>query len=60
MNKDQVKGTLKDVAGKVQQKTGQLIGSTPQELKGIHKQVQGKTQKVAGDIKQLVKDTGSK
>ena len=28
MNKDQVKGSVKDVVGKVQEKTGQVIGST--------------------------------
>ena len=34
MNKNQVKGTLKEVAGKVQEKTGQVIGSTEQQIKG--------------------------
>jgi uncharacterized protein YjbJ (UPF0337 family) len=60
MNKDQVKGTLKTVAGKVQEKSGQLVGSTEQQAKGIGKQVQGKTQKLAGDVKELVKDAGRK
>jgi len=32
MNKDQVKGTIKDAAGKVQEKTGQVIGSTKATL----------------------------
>jgi hypothetical protein len=35
LNKDQVKGTLKDAAGKVQETTGKVIGSTEQQLKGI-------------------------
>jgi uncharacterized protein YjbJ (UPF0337 family) len=60
MNKDQVKGTLKNVAGKVQEKSGELIGSREQQVKGIEKQVEGKTQKVAGDIKEVVKDAGQK
>jgi uncharacterized protein YjbJ (UPF0337 family) len=56
MNKDQVKGTLKDAAGKVQETTGKVIGSTEQQLKGIHKQVEGKTQKAVGDVKEVLKD----
>jgi uncharacterized protein YjbJ (UPF0337 family) len=56
MNKDQIKGTLKDAAGKVQQTTGKVIGSTEQELKGIKKQVEGKTQKALGDVKEVVED----
>jgi uncharacterized protein YjbJ (UPF0337 family) len=55
MNKDQIKGTLKTVAGKVQEKAGQAVGSAEQQAKGIAKQVQGKTQKVAGDVKEVVK-----
>ncbi len=57
MNKDQVKGAVKDAAGKVQQKTGELIGSSEQQAKGIAKQVEGKTQKGVGDAKEAVKDS---
>jgi uncharacterized protein YjbJ (UPF0337 family) len=60
MNKDQVKGDLKTVAGKVQQKTGQLIGSHQQQVKGIEKQVEGHTQKAIGDVKEVVKDATTK
>jgi uncharacterized protein YjbJ (UPF0337 family) len=56
MNKDQVKGALKDAAGKVQEKTGAVIGSTDQQVKGIAKQVEGKTQKAVGDVKKVLKD----
>jgi uncharacterized protein YjbJ (UPF0337 family) len=34
MNKDQVKGEMKEVAGKVQEKAGQVIGSTDQQIRG--------------------------
>jgi uncharacterized protein YjbJ (UPF0337 family) len=60
MNKDQVKGTVKDAAGKIQEKTGQMIGSADQQAKGIKKQVEGKTQKAVGDIEEVVKDAGQK
>jgi uncharacterized protein YjbJ (UPF0337 family) len=60
MNKDQVKGTLKDAAGKVQETTGKVIGSHEQQLKGIKKQVDGHAQKAVGDIKEVVKDASKK
>jgi uncharacterized protein YjbJ (UPF0337 family) len=58
MNKNQVKGAVKDVAGKVQEKTGEVIGSTEQQVKGIGKQVQGKAQKLVGDIQEAAKHPG--
>ncbi len=56
MNKDQVKGTVKDVAGKVQEKSGKLVGSKEQQVKGLSKQISGKVQKGVGDAKQSIKD----
>ncbi len=56
MNKDQVKGALKDAAGQVQRTTGKLIGSEEQQLKGIKKQVEGRTQKAIGDAKEVIAD----
>jgi uncharacterized protein YjbJ (UPF0337 family) len=56
MNKDQVKGVVKDVAGKVQEQTGKLVGSKEQQVKGLSKQISGKVQKAVGDAKQSVKD----
>lgn len=56
MNKNQVKGILKDVAGKVQEKAGQLVGNKEQQVKGIGKQISGKAEKTYGDAKEIVKD----
>lgn len=56
MNKDQVKGAAKDVAGKVQEEAGKLIGSKEQQIKGLSKQIAGKAQKGVGDVKQAVED----
>lgn len=55
MNKDQVKGSLKEAAGKVQEKTGEVVGSKTQQAKGMAKEADGKTQKAAGDVKNAVK-----
>lgn len=56
MNKDQVKGVAKEVAGKVQQQAGKLVGSKEQQIKGLSKQIAGKAQEGVGDVKQSVKD----
>ena len=56
MNTDQVKGAIKEVAGKVQSKTGEIIGSPEQQIKGAAKQVEGNAQKNLGDAKEAVKD----
>jgi uncharacterized protein YjbJ (UPF0337 family) len=56
MNKDQVKGVAKDVAGKVQEQAGKLVGSKEQQIKGLSKQISGKAQKGVGDARQAVKN----
>jgi len=55
MNRDQVKGTAKDIAGKVQRKVGEMTGSTDQQIKGGAKQVEGKVQRGVGDAEQAAK-----
>ena len=55
MNKDQVKGTTKDIAGKIQEETGKLVGSKEQQAKGLEKQVEGKVQQQVGNLKEAVK-----
>ena len=57
MNKNQVKGALKDIAGKVQEEAGKLVGSKEQQAKGLGKQISGKVEKMYGDAKKAVKDT---
>jgi uncharacterized protein YjbJ (UPF0337 family) len=56
MNKDQVKGAAKDVAGKVQEKAGQVTGNDSQRAKGLAKQGEGKVQKGYGDLKEKAKE----
>jgi len=56
MNEDHVKGTAKDIAGKVQEKAGELTGSEKQQVKGMKKQVEGKIQKGVGDVKDAIRD----
>ncbi len=60
MNKDQVKGTVKDIAGKLQEKTGELLNDQKQQVKGITKQVEGQGQKAKGDAKEVLKKSVDK
>ena len=56
MNKDQVTGAAKDMAGKIQEEGGKLVGSKDQQAKGLEKQLEGKVQQKVGDLKEAVKD----
>jgi uncharacterized protein YjbJ (UPF0337 family) len=60
MNKDQVKGAVKDAAGKVQRKAGEAMGSNKQQAKGMAKQAEGKVQKTAGEMKDSAVKSGSR
>jgi uncharacterized protein YjbJ (UPF0337 family) len=50
MNRNQMKGAAKNIAGKVQQKLGELTGNKTQQAKGVAKQVEGKVQKGACNV----------
>jgi uncharacterized protein YjbJ (UPF0337 family) len=58
MNKNQVAGAAKDVAGKIERKTGELIGNDKMQVKGAAKQVEGKLQKAAGNAQHQAKHVG--
>jgi uncharacterized protein YjbJ (UPF0337 family) len=55
MNRDQVKGRVKEAAGKVKKNTGRAIGSARMEAKGLAKEVAGKLQKTVGDLNEDAK-----
>lgn len=55
MNQDQIKGNVKNVAGKVQEQIGRVTNSQEQQAKGLEKQVEGKVQETYGDAKEAVK-----
>jgi uncharacterized protein YjbJ (UPF0337 family) len=60
MNKDQVKGTVKELSGKLQKKGGEIVGSPAQQAKGLIKEVEGQAQKHLGDLKDVVKRNQAK
>jgi uncharacterized protein YjbJ (UPF0337 family) len=55
MNNDQIKGTAKDIAGKVQEGVGKAIDSKEQQARGLEKQVEGQAQKTLGGAKEIVR-----
>jgi uncharacterized protein YjbJ (UPF0337 family) len=60
MNRNQVKGAAKDVAGKIQRKVGELTGNKTQQAKGAAKQVEGKVQRGAGNVEEALDKAGRK
>lgn len=55
MNKDQVKGNLKQAEGTVKEVTGKIIGSKKLEEKGKLEKHAGKVQESYGDMKDNIK-----
>lgn len=51
MNKDQIEGKLKDVAGRIERQAGEWAGDPETQLKGAAKQVEGKVQNAVGKVK---------
>ena len=55
MNKDQVKGDVKEVKGQVKETAGKILGDKTMEEKGRNQNAAGKIQKGYGDAKEEVK-----
>lgn len=55
MDKDQVKGKAKDIAGAVERKVGAITGDKETEAKGALKQGEGKLQNAWGTVKDAVR-----
>lgn len=57
VNRDQVKGRVKEAQGKVKEVAGKLVGNTKLEAKGKVQKYLGQAQAKFGDVKQDVKDS---
>jgi uncharacterized protein YjbJ (UPF0337 family) len=60
VNKDQVKGQIKEVGGMIKEVTGKVIGNEKLEQKGKNQKVRGEAQAAIGDIKADVKEAVKK
>jgi uncharacterized protein YjbJ (UPF0337 family) len=56
MNKDTVKGTVDDVAGRTKRQIGEWTGDTNAQVEGAAQQLKGKTEKVVGSVKDAARD----
>lgn len=57
MNKDQVKGRVKEAEGKMKEVAGKVVGNETLEAKGKVQKILGTAQAKFGDVKQHVKDS---
>ena len=57
MNKDQVKGRVKEAEGTIKEVAGKLVGNETLQLKGKIQKTLGEAQAKFGDVKQDMKDS---
>ena len=60
INKDQVKGRVKETEGKIKEVAGRLVGNEKLEEKGKIQKTVGQAQAAIGDLKKDVKDAVKK
>lgn len=51
MNRDQVNGRARELAGKAKKTAGRAVGNRTMEAKGLAKEAGGKVQKNVGDLR---------
>jgi len=56
MDKDKVKGTIDDVAGRAKRQIGEWTGDTQAQIEGAGQQIKGKAEKVWGNVKDAARD----
>jgi uncharacterized protein YjbJ (UPF0337 family) len=57
MNRDQVKGRIREAKGKIKEAAGKLVGNEKLEQKGKAQKILGEAQAKFGDVKKDVKET---
>ena len=56
MNNSHVKGSAKELKGKIKEEVGHVTGKSDTAAEGVLEQVAGKAEKAFGDIKDAVKN----
>ncbi|HEY3706488.1 MAG TPA: CsbD family protein [Terracidiphilus sp.] len=56
MNKDNLKGSIDDAAGRAKRQVGEWTGDSETQADGAAQQVKGKAEKVLGNVKDAVND----
>jgi uncharacterized protein YjbJ (UPF0337 family) len=60
MDKDRIKGTVDDAAGRAKRQVGEWTGDTQTQVEGATQQVKGKAEKAWGNLKDAARDTGNR
>lgn len=60
MDKDRVKGTIDDAAGRAKRQVGEWTGNNDMAAEGAAQQVKGKGEKAWGNVKDAARDAGNK
>jgi uncharacterized protein YjbJ (UPF0337 family) len=60
VNKDKVKGTIDDFAGRVKRQVGEWTGDTDAQLEGLSQQLKGKSEKAWGAVKDAIESKNGK
>ncbi len=60
MDKDKVKGTIDDAAGRAKRQIGEWTGDTGAQAEGAAQQVKGKVEKAWGNVKDAARDVGNR
>ena len=60
MDKDRVKGKMKDVGGRIERQAGEWTGNEKMQGEGAAKQVEGKVQNTVGKVKDAARDAKDK
>ena len=56
MDKDRVKGTIDDAAGRAKRQVGEWTGDTGAQVEGAAQQIKGKAEKAWGNVKDAARD----
>jgi len=60
MDKDKVKGTIDDAAGRAKRQVGEWTGDTGAQVEGAAQQVKGKVEKAWGNVKDAARYAGNR
>ena len=56
MDKDTIKGKMKDVGGRMKRQAGEWTGDKEMQKEGSKDQIEGKAQKTFGNVKDAARD----
>jgi uncharacterized protein YjbJ (UPF0337 family) len=56
MDKDRMKGTVNEIAGRAKRQAGEWTGDTKTEIAGLAQEVKGKTQKAWANVKDAARN----